>query len=162
MSYVLTHLEDFIRKLYHRAGIYAASDINDLALAKAWGLSVLYAPLPSAYFHHTIVVNNAVPYKREEFAHELCHATWHSGNQLYMPKTWLCYQEWNAGNFALHYCIPSFMLLELDLKQYATFAELVSDVATTYNVSLLFAEKRLNDFLHQLQWRGGGHFFTYQ
>lgn len=160
MSYVLTHLEDFIRKLYHRAGIYAAGDIDDKSLAKVWGLTVLCAPLPSIYFDKTIIINNAVPFKREEFAHELCHATWHAGNQMYMPKTWLNYQEWSAENFAMHYCMPSFMLLQIDVSQYATFTAFVNDVANTYDVSPAFAEKRLQDFLHQLQWRGGGFSFA--
>lgn len=72
---------------------------------------------------------------------------------MLMPDFWTEYQEWTADTFANHYCMPTFMLLELDLQSYTTKKHLYYEMAKLFGVTLEFATKRIDDFLFQLEWR---------
>ncbi|MCP3764054.1 ImmA/IrrE family metallo-endopeptidase [Domibacillus sp. A3M-37] len=74
----------------------------------------------------------------------------HTGNQTELPFPFVQLQEWQASTFALHFCIPTFMLQEIDLpfrKQWA-----IAEVAHTFGVEYQFAEERLA--LYEIQMMG--------
>ncbi|MCM3790319.1 ImmA/IrrE family metallo-endopeptidase [Domibacillus indicus] len=54
--------------------------------------------------------------KWQEFAQEVCHLLRHSGNQTVPPFPFVQLQEWQAGTFTLHLCMPTFMLEKLMLN----------------------------------------------
>ncbi|MCT8138594.1 ImmA/IrrE family metallo-endopeptidase [Anaerobacillus sp. CMMVII] len=84
----------------------------------------------------------------EDFGHELCHALRQYGSQLSMPDDYIFYQEEKADNFALHFCVPTFMLERIDLPQYRTKA--IEVIAETFHVTFEFAKKRLEKHEQQL------------
>ncbi|UOQ95548.1 ImmA/IrrE family metallo-endopeptidase [Halobacillus shinanisalinarum] len=81
------------------------------------------------------------------FGHELCHIMMHHGSQFNMPASFLAYQEWKADNFALHVCVPTFMLLQMDLPFRKPQA--IYEVASTFGVTPQFASRRLEHLENQ-------------
>lgn len=77
----------------------------------------------------------------QDFAHELGHILRHEGHQQAMFEQFRIYQEWQAKQFAYHFCIPTFLLNELELPQLR--CEAVWVIAKTFNVELTFAAERL-------------------
>ena len=88
----------------------------------------------------------------QEFAHELCHVLWHAGRQEHLATPFVELQEWQADNFAHHFCIPTFMLLSMDLPR--NKKEAVGVIGEEFRVEPEFAEQRLNIWLQQ---RKGGY-----
>lgn len=74
----------------------------------------------------------------EEFGHELGHTLLHASDQQHMAEDYRMYQEWKANLFALHFCIPTFMLFQLKHTQIDCY-----DLSTLFNVTPQFAKKRL-------------------
>ena len=72
----------------------------------------------------------------------LSHVLWHAGNQARMPPHFADYQEWQAESFALHFCIPTFMLQQLKLSRDGNTA--IYETSETFGVTYKFAEKRLD------------------
>ncbi|MGG3452037.1 ImmA/IrrE family metallo-endopeptidase [Domibacillus aminovorans] len=56
-------------------------------------------------------------------------------------------QEWQANSFALHFCIPTFMLGKLELTDHRQAA--IAIIAQTFDVEYGFAEERLEHWLRQ-------------
>ncbi|OAH60915.1 hypothetical protein AWH49_14685 [Domibacillus aminovorans] len=56
-------------------------------------------------------------------------------------------QEWQANSFALHFCIPTFMLEKLELTDHKQAA--IAIIAQTLSVEYGFAEERLERWLLQ-------------
>ncbi|MFJ7933668.1 ImmA/IrrE family metallo-endopeptidase [Sporosarcina sp. NPDC096371] len=143
-----SHLEDYVKNLYTSIGINNPEQLNKNSIAVRLGIT-LYA------FNGTSegVYSNGRQYiflnrnltrrgQWQEFGHELCHILRHAGNQKKMPRTFIDYQEWQAENFALHFCIPTFMLMHLELpKDFYLAARMVRE---TFHVTYEFAEKRLD------------------
>ncbi|PID03807.1 phage portal protein [Sporosarcina sp. P2] len=81
----------------------------------------------------------------QDFAHELAHILGHEGYQWSMHKPFREYQEWQAKQFAFHFCIPTFMLNHLELPRLR--CEAVGLIATLFNVEHTFADARLEKWL---------------
>lgn len=109
-------LEDYIRELYWKFGIYHPHQLNIETLSTKMGLVVYYIPHKPMYIAGNLFLDNRNPEQEQwqSFGHELCHALWHIGNQNLFPKLYRDYQEFKANNFAQHACIPTFMLDRMD------------------------------------------------
>lgn len=91
----------------------------------------------------------------QDFAHELAHILGHEGHQLSMQKPFREYQEWQAEQFAYHFCVPTFLLNQMKLPQLR--CEAIGLIAATFNIDPIFASERLgkwlrsreNDLFHQ-------------
>jgi len=81
----------------------------------------------------------------QDFAHELAHILGHEGYQWCMHNPFREYQELQAEQFAYHFCIPTFMLNNLELPQLR--CEAVGLIATVFNVEHTFANERLEKWL---------------
>ncbi|MFS0574956.1 ImmA/IrrE family metallo-endopeptidase [Sporosarcina sp. 179-K 3D1 HS] len=81
----------------------------------------------------------------QDFAHELGHILRHEGYQWSMEEPFREYQEWQAENFAHHFCVPTFMLDRLDLPRLR--CEAVWLIASLFNVETTFANDRLEKWL---------------
>jgi Zn-dependent peptidase ImmA (M78 family) len=154
MGYHLTLLEQQIKNLYHSLGIYRPDQIDLEDIASKLSIWVHVAPFHSKAQkfrgHYSIVLDSRLSeYERwEDFGHELCHVLMHVGNQLKMPKPFKEFQEAKANNFAQHFCVPTFMLLDSGIP--CTWNEAVLFIMETYNVSEHFARKRLEHFNNQV------------
>lgn len=147
MKYTNTHLEDYIQKLYHSIDIYHPRQLDIETVSARLGISVDYYPTPSVTFGSNIILDSRLSYELQwqQFGHEVCHALWHSGNQLHAPLSFRQYQEWKAKNFAYQLCMPTFMLQKLKLS--SDHRENVFKIHKKFNVDIPFAIRRYNQFI---------------
>lgn len=80
----------------------------------------------------------------EDFGHELCHVLKHAGNHFQMNKLFRELQEFQANQFMYHFCVPTFMLLQMELPQWRSQA--LATIAAVFRVTKEFADKRLDMF----------------
>lgn len=83
----------------------------------------------------------------QEFAHELCHILRHVGYQQHMPFLFYQMQEWQANYFSYHFCIPTFMLQELQEIN-------VYQIMNLFNVEFEFASRRLEMYKNKCYSKG--------
>lgn len=152
--YNTTQIEDYIQKLYQSLSIFIPEQIDMLTIAHKLNIWLHFAPFGSRAIcidnlPSIIIDNRIMGYQQwEDFGHELCHVLFHVGNQIYIPKLFLEYQEAKANNFMLHFCIPTFMLRSLDLPE--TKKAAIYLIAKTFNVSYHIAERRLSHYENQI------------
>ncbi|ALX47611.1 ImmA/IrrE family metallo-endopeptidase [Lentibacillus amyloliquefaciens] len=148
MKYITTPLEDSIQKLYWRIGIKEPKhSIEDIATRL--GISICYQKIPLSA--DGIIFIDPLQNKckqREVFTHELGHVLQHVGVQLGMPEDFRHMQEAKARNFALHFTVPTFMLLELSMPKYRNQA--VNLIAERFGVTHDFADERLLHYERQI------------
>lgn len=152
MNYYTTLLEDTINQIYNRLNINKPQQLDMLCIANYLNIAVHFEEISSRAYNGEIIIDNRLSPDQqwEDFGHELCHILFHYGNQiLNIHNLFLKYQEKKANNFVLHFCVPTFMLLNYEI---ATINEGVPFVAKTFNVTQDFARKRLIKFKNQLHW----------
>lgn len=142
-----THLEDYIKNLYLNIGIVKPEQIDINTIATRLRIKVILVPFNSMRANNVICINERTSKEErwQQFGHELCHVLWHCGNQFGIPYFFREYQEWKANNFALHFCVPTFMLDELKLDY--EYYKAIYQIQDTFNVDEEFAKKRLDNYL---------------
>ncbi|ARC68726.1 MULTISPECIES: ImmA/IrrE family metallo-endopeptidase [Bacillus subtilis group] len=138
-----THLEDWIEEFYKEMKISNPHELDLLDISHRLGLKVEFLNIGSRYYDGMIILDNRLSSQEQwqDFGHELCHALRHEGNQLTMSPLFAQLQEMQAKTFAYKFCIPSFMLINLDFsKPYIETAKLI---ASHFNVTYEFATKRV-------------------
>lgn len=148
MTFVYTHLEDYIRDLYINIGITSPEHLDMKLIASRLGFILFFSPFDSTNIGNVIFIDSRLTKEEQwqEFSHELGHGTLHSGNQAKSHPLFREYQEWKANNFMYHACVPTFMLNKMVLpsnKKKAIFL-----IQKTFNVDYSFAEKRLEQYLN--------------
>lgn len=68
----------------------------------------------------------------------------HAGNHFQMNKLFRELQEFQANQFMYHFCVPTFMLLQMELPQWRSQA--LATIAAVFRVTKEFADKRLDMF----------------
>lgn len=150
-----TPLEDYIQKLYHHLGIEEPYQLEIKYVAEKLDISVYFMRTSSKAVDDdgliTIFIDSRLSRMEQwqDFAHELCHVLRHAGNQLISPIEFIKYQEKQADQFALHFCVPTFMLMQLKLPN--TFNEAVALICDIFNVTPTFAKARLEKHIRKLQ-----------
>ncbi|MEK4029356.1 ImmA/IrrE family metallo-endopeptidase [Pseudobacillus sp. FSL P4-0506] len=148
-----TRLEDYIFSLYQSIHIYEPEQLRIELIASRLGVNVEYIGGVSKTIHMPeqplILINRHLTPEAQwqDFGHELGHLLRHCGNQMCLPPPFIELQEWQANNFALHFCIPTFMMEQLEFpwrKQ-----EVIYLLARTFTVEFSFAAHRLERWLHQ-------------
>lgn len=134
-----SHLEDYIVNLYKVLNIHKPYQIDMFSIAAQLGIEINYHNVVFRLGNEVILKNNSPPQQWMDFGHELAHVLIHSGSQLNMYPLYRDYQEWRAELFALHFCVPTFMLEQL--KEVSVY-----DVMSLFNVDYDFAQKRLEMF----------------
>jgi len=117
MTFVYTHLEDYIRDLYISIGVTSPEHLDMKIIASRLGFSLFFSPFDSVNISDVIFIDSRLPKEKQwqEFCHELGHGNLHSGNQAKSSPLFREYQEWKANSFMYHACIPTFMLNKLVL-----------------------------------------------
>lgn len=144
MSYTYTHLEDFTQQVYEDINICKPNELNLYSIADSLKIGVYpisgnsqaiqFEGRQYIFLHNSLTTAEQF----EVFAHELGHILLHS-NQQQMQNDYRSYQEWKANLFALHFCIPTFMLQKLPLYHLN-----VQKISETFGVTPDFSRKRLN------------------
>lgn len=154
-NYHSTLLEDTIEKIYSILNIYHPYQLDILEIADLMNINVHFIEISSRTYKNEIIIDSRLSYEEqwEDFAHELCHILFHYGNQiLHLNSLYLVYQEWKANNFALHFCVPTFMLKEtLFIHNIKNIPEAIPLIKSYYNVTDEIAIKKLIHFRNQLQ-----------
>lgn len=147
MKYQMTILEKNVKNIYKKIGVREPGICIEV-LAEKLGVELIYGR-SSFCVNGIICIDSRLSKQkaREVFAHELCHSLFHVGNQLNMHELFREYQEFKAENFAMHFCIPTFMLLNMELPQY--ISEAVEFVADEFGVTNELALKRLEHYANQ-------------
>jgi Zn-dependent peptidase ImmA (M78 family) len=153
MDRTKTHLEEFIENLYMKINIYHPDQLHVEEISARLGIVVEYVDGVSKCFESqpTMMIflnqNLSPAVQWQEFGHELCHLMRHAGNQHTLPPFFLRMQEWQANSFALHFCIPTFMIEKLELTDEKQSS--IAIIAQTFGVEYDFAEERLERWLLQ-------------
>jgi len=151
MKPIYTHLEDYIFNLYSNIGISHPRQLNPEIIASRLGLTILYKPIDSVTGGELIILDERLtePQQWQDFGHELCHSLFHPSNQMKIPKPFKEYQEWKANSFALHVCIPTFMLERMKLT--GDKSKDIWMIQEQFYVEREFAQNRLQHYLNNLR-----------
>lgn len=154
ITYYPTTLESYIEMLYQHIAINEPYELDIMTISERLKIPTYFYPTGSQaiYFLGGYKINIdpslSDAEQWQDFGHELCHVLQQYGSQLNMPDEFIYYQENKADNFALYFCVPTFMLEKLELPNYRSGAiEFISD---TFNVTIEFAKKRLEKHEQQL------------
>ena len=144
-------LEEYIMTMYQSIGIYHPHQLDMEDIASRLGMTLIYMPVSSFNVEKAIIldVRKSDTEQWQDFGHELCHALLHIGNQNIMPLPFRLYQEWKAVSFALHACVPTFMLERLNLP--GSEPKAIYMIQETFKVDCHFAKKRLNQYILNCQ-----------
>jgi Zn-dependent peptidase ImmA (M78 family) len=150
MKYHTTLLEDWIKSFYSNIGIYHPRQLDLHSIANRLGYTVIYRDISSRIYDNEVILDQRLSEQEQwqEFAHELCHVERHAGNQLIMTKQFIELQEFQANLFAFHFCIPTFMLLRLQLPENRKQA--MYYLANLFNVTLDFSDRRIDLFKNRM------------
>lgn len=142
-----TYLEEYILKLYRSIGISTPSQIDMNAIATLLNIEISYQNNVFRFDNEVVLRNNSLPEQWVDFGHELAHVLLHNGSQLNMLKSYMEYQERKANLFALHFCVPTFMLEKICFPN--TKKEAVAMITNEFNVTSEFAVKRLELWINR-------------
>lgn len=151
-----SHVEDFVKGFYSKIGIVNPQQLNFRTIAERLGIHVFYWPEPSqALFlkdYAYIFLNENLTEQQiwQDFCHELAHVLLHSGHQGCMSPLFREYQENKANNFMYHACMPTFMLNQLEIKDYTQ--QTTVHLSELFHVEYEFALKRLKQYVHNKEF----------
>ena len=152
--YQTSYLEDYIERLYRNLGIHHPEQLDKYAIGNELNVGIYLVSGESEAFcsskRNYIFLNGNLNHKErwQDFGHELCHVLRHAGHQNKMQPMFRDLQEWQADNFAYHFCVPTFMLKRIRLPTDRSRA--ICLIAETFGVEYSFAEKRLDRYLNKL------------
>ncbi|EWG08860.1 ImmA/IrrE family metallo-endopeptidase [Cytobacillus firmus] len=156
MQYQLTPLEKNIQELYNFLEIDSPKDIDMEYIADKLDIWIHYwdreSKMHCANGLYSIILDKRKSKVEQwlDFAHELGHVVSHVGNQNKMYYLFKKLQERQAHNFMYHFCVPTFMLLNYQLNEFANIEDGVYFISETFNVNEEFARVRLCHFRNQL------------
>ena len=148
-------MEDYINDLYKNIGVHRPEQLDLQNVSRKLEIWIYnFAGTSEAVYSNGrqyIFLNRnlSIEQKWQEFGHELCHILRHAGHQRKMHYLFQELQEWQADNFALHFCIPTFMLQRIRLPPDIRHAAVV--IAELFKVEEAFAEERLKRYSNKLQ-----------
>jgi hypothetical protein len=153
MKYQTTLLEDWIKEFYYSIDIIHPHQLDFLDISSRLGISVEFASIRSRIYDDEIIIDNRLSHDKqwEDFGHEICHFYRQEGNQLIMYREFLRLQEAKADNFSLHFCVPTFMLLNYEISNYLNIKDGIPFIVKHFNVTEKFAKRRLIHFRNQMQ-----------
>jgi Zn-dependent peptidase ImmA (M78 family) len=146
-NYQSTPLEDDIRKLYHEIGIMEHYQLDMIYIAERLNVWIHFMDIESQAIDrnglHSMVIDRRLSpdLQWQDFGHELCHVLRQAGKQTDMPMEFLLFQETKADNFALEFCVPSFMLKTIKLPYLRS--EAIRFISEAFNVTQTFASRKL-------------------
>lgn len=144
--------EDYTRGILKRIDVHHPHQLHIENLYTRLGLELYYIPHGSMLVDGMVFLDNRKTDAEqwEDFAHELAHRLFHEGDQLQMPVFMRQHQEKQAELFALHFCVPTFMLEASGIEE---ARHPVHHVMETFGVTKSFAERRLEQYGRAFAYR---------
>lgn len=146
MGRTYNNIEEYIENFLNSIGIYHPHQLNVETISNRLGIVIHYIPYGSMLLNGHMFLDSRLSKAEQwhDFAHELCHAKWHEGDQALIHALMREYQEYKAENFAKHLCIPSFMLDKMSLPNHEN--EVVWFIIENFGVSKSLAKKRMDQY----------------
>lgn len=156
MNYIMTKSEDDVKNLYHEMSIYAPQEIDICNIASSLNINLNFSDISSQALkikgEYYIFINNtnSIQEQWQDFGHELGHWLKHVGDQKKLNISFRHLQEWQADSFMFHFCVPTFMLLNLNISNYSNIEDGVPYISKIFNVTEDFSRERLRMFQRQM------------
>lgn len=153
----MNNTELFIKNLYESLNITEPEQLTIENISEKLNLEVHYweygTRLTEYIGQFKMFINENVSEQKQwqEFGHEMCHYSWHYESQQYIRESFAAYQEQKANYFAYHFCVPSFMLEQINMVT-------VYKIVNLFNVNIDFAIRRLDMHENKMMTKGI-HFF---
>jgi len=149
-----THrIEDIIQAIYFSLDVRRIEDLNiPLFMSRVseyFNIQLHYydscseANTLCGDFHIFINQNQSFQQQWQDFGHELGHILGHEGCQWGLPGLFRHYQEGQARKFAFHFCVPSFLLKQLDRID-------IPLIMKTFHTEQNFALQRIEMYRNEL------------
>lgn len=148
--------DQLIENIYRNIGITKPNQIDMHVIAKYFGAHLDFVNFGSQVFAYEEEFNifiHKYQSKQElwqDFGHEFSHVVKHAGNQQDLPEEFVYLQENQAKSFMYRFCVPTFMLLDMNISNYQNIQDGVDIVSETFNVTKEFAKERLEMFREQM------------
>lgn len=138
----MNRTELFITRFYESINVGGPEQLSIESLSERMNLCVNYWEFTSEIINYKgvykVFINEKLNEQQQwqDFGHEIGHFFWHGGNRNCMTHHFVRFQEIKSDYFAYHFCVPTFMLL--NLEEVTVYA-----VMNLFNVEFDFALRRL-------------------
>lgn len=145
----MNNTERFIAQFYQSIGKTQPYQLSIVAISNRLNLNIHYWKYSSAMTQlngkYRLFINDQLNEQKQwqEFGHEMSHYFRDRGNRFVLRNSFIDYRETKSDYFAYHFCIPTFMLM--NLKGFDVY-----DVMRLFNVEFDFALRRLEMYKHKL------------
>jgi|SRR5690625_662002 len=145
----MNNTEQYIQQFYKSIEINDPLLLTIELIVDHLELEVMYWPHSSAIAIHgdryIVFLNDNLSMQRQwqEFGHEMYHYFYDETNYDLLKETYATYGESKADYFAYHFCVPTFMLQEIEGVD-------VYDVVRLFNVEFNFAYRRLEMYHNKI------------
>lgn len=143
MAISYTHLEDYVYKLCLELSITKPFHLDMDDIANKLRLQIHYGKSGLRLGNEIKIIPSTPAREWVMFSHELGHFLFHVGNQLLMHPLFKQLQEYQADRFAYHFCVPTFMLEDLEEVT-------VYKIMNLFNVEYDFALRRLEMYQNKI------------
>ena len=154
MNNTKSRIEEYIQDFMYQMEITDPKDLCITSIANHMDIEIHFKSgrssmiLIKGEYHITINQNISQAKQWEDFGHELGHVLRHVGNQRFLSSGFRGYQESQAENFMYHFCVPTFMIDQMEFE--STEQETILKIAETFNVTIPFAVKRFDMYKRKL------------
>src|SRR5690625_5611889 len=111
--------ERYIQQFYQSINIYDPPFLSIEQIVDHLNLKIMYWPHSSAIAIHgdryIVFLNDNLSMQQQwqEFGHEMYHYFYDETNYNVLRESYADYSESKADYFAYHFCVPTFMLMQL-------------------------------------------------
>lgn len=144
--------EKFVKEFYESINVLGPDQLTISGISKRLKIKVFYWDYTSEIIRYKrkykMFLNGNLTRQGQwtDFGHELGHYFYDSEDQSCLPQQYVFYQECKADYFSYHFCVPTFMLMEIKGVD-------VYDVMHLFNVDFDFAYRRLEMYKNTLMSR---------
>jgi len=150
----MNRTELFVKKLFEGLDIMYPSQLSLEYIAQSLNLSIIYWPFSSELtlykgIYKVFINENINKYRQwQDFGHEMYHYFHDEVSYDLLKETYAVYGESKANYFSYHFCVPTFMLL--NMKEIS-----IEKVINLFKVEYDFAYRRLKMFESKIIDGGG-------
>lgn len=105
-------------------------------IANKLKLKIFYGKVSLRFDNNIVIKRSTEQQEWQLFGEEVGHYLRHIGNHVAMHDLFRDYQEYQASYFAYHFCVPTFMLQQIDNIT-------TNEIMKTFNVESCFASRRI-------------------
>src|SRR5690625_1417885 len=138
----MNYTELFVTNFYQSINISGVHSLSIDVIVNRLNIELRYWQYVSSIAYdggqYYVFINDSVSTQRQwqEFGHEMYHYLYDETTYNKFKKTYADYGESKADYFAYHFCVPTFMLI--DIKNVSVY-----DIMEIFNVEFDFALRRL-------------------